>query len=187
MTARASKHSVVAQQWVCARLRPHTVRVPSRSLGKIPKDCGRGRATKSSVADRSLEERGGEHLIDATCGREGELGEDHSECTSDQQLQPGVIEEDQPRSPHDPTRSANQRIQWKAPPKAKGRGQSESRTRERRRGVRASAHISPPPVRRPVCAHRRAGARSRLEGVSHEQAFAATGGTTTCRSPPSEV
>jgi hypothetical protein len=26
----------------------------------------------------------------------GELGEDHSECTSDQQLQPGVVEEDQP-------------------------------------------------------------------------------------------
>ena len=34
-------------------------------------------------------------------------------------LQPGVVEEDQPRSPHHPTRSANQRIQWKAPPKAK--------------------------------------------------------------------
>ena len=30
----------------------------------------------------------------------GELGEDHSECTSDQQLQPGVVEEDEPRSPH---------------------------------------------------------------------------------------
>jgi hypothetical protein len=39
MTARASNHSVVAEQWVCAWLRPHTVRVPSRSLGKIPKDC----------------------------------------------------------------------------------------------------------------------------------------------------
>jgi hypothetical protein len=35
----------------------------------------------------------------------GKLGEDRSECTSDQQLQPGVVEEDQPRSPHHPTRS----------------------------------------------------------------------------------
>jgi len=32
----------------------------------------------------------------------GELGEDHSECISDQQLQPGVVEEDGPRSPHRP-------------------------------------------------------------------------------------
>jgi hypothetical protein len=60
MTARAGKHSVVAEQWVCARLRPHRVRVPSRKSRQIPNDCGRGRATKSSVADRSLEERGGE-------------------------------------------------------------------------------------------------------------------------------
>jgi len=64
-----------SQQWVCARPRPHTVRVPSRKSRQIPNDCARGRATKSSVADRSLEERGGEHLIDATPrGRERRAG-----------------------------------------------------------------------------------------------------------------
>ena len=30
MNARTRNHSVVAEQWVCAWLRPHTVRVPSR-------------------------------------------------------------------------------------------------------------------------------------------------------------
>jgi hypothetical protein len=37
MTARASKHSVVAEQWVCAWLRPHTVRVPSRVSARFRK------------------------------------------------------------------------------------------------------------------------------------------------------
>jgi hypothetical protein len=45
----------------------------------------------------------------------------------------------------------------------------------------------PAPGRRPVCAHRRAGARSRLEGVSHEQAFAGNGWHYYMPKPPSEV
>jgi len=54
----------------------------------------------------------------------GELGEDHSECISDQQLQPGVVEEDGPRSPHHPPGQQTSEYKWKAPPKPKGRGQS---------------------------------------------------------------
>jgi hypothetical protein len=125
MNARARNHSVVAEQWVCAWLRPQTVRVPSPKSRQKFQTTARGRATKSSVADRSLKERGGEHLSTRhLVAEKGEPGEDHSECISDQQLQPGVVEGDQPLSPHHPTRSANRRIQWKAPPKAKGRGQS---------------------------------------------------------------
>src|SRR5512133_3579298 len=83
------------------------------------------------VANTVVGGRGGKHLSTRRLvADKGELGEDHSECTSDQQLQPGLVEEDQHRSPHHSTRSANQRIQWKAPPKAEGRGPSESRTRE---------------------------------------------------------
>ena len=46
-----------------------------------------------------------------------------------------------PGSPHHPTRSSNRRIQWKAPPKAKGRGQSESRTRETSTGPEEATRI----------------------------------------------
>jgi hypothetical protein len=53
-----------------------------------------------SVADRSLED--GE-----ASAKTGKLGEDHSECTSDQQVQLGVVEEDRSRSPPHPTRAAN--------------------------------------------------------------------------------
>jgi hypothetical protein len=60
MNARTRNHSVVAEQWVYAWPRPHTVRVPSRKSRQIPNDCTYGRAPP--VADRSLKERGGEHL-----------------------------------------------------------------------------------------------------------------------------
>ena len=108
------------------------VRVPSRKSRQNSERLHTWQARAPPVADRSLKERGGEHLsMRHLVAEKGELGEDHSECTSDQQLQPGVVEEDQPRSPHHPTRSANQRNQWKARgPQGEGRGQSESRTRE---------------------------------------------------------
>jgi len=44
----------------------------------------------------------------------------------------------------------------------------------RRRGVRAYVHVFPPAAAN-LSAHTGAGARPRLEGVSHEPAFAATG------------
>ena len=44
----------------------------------------------------------------------------------------------------------------------------------RRRGVRAYVHVFPPAAA-DLSAHTGAGARPRLEGVSHEPAFAATG------------
>ena len=97
MNTRARNHSIVAEQWVCAWLRPQTVRVPSPKSRQDSKRLRTWQATKIPVADRSLEGRGGEHLsMRRLVAEKGELGEDHSECTSDQQLQPGVVEEDQP-------------------------------------------------------------------------------------------
>jgi hypothetical protein len=53
------------------------------------------------VANTVVGGRGGKHLSTRRLvADKGELGEDHSECTSDQQLQPGLVEEDQHRSPH---------------------------------------------------------------------------------------
>jgi hypothetical protein len=105
----------VAEQWVCAWLRPHTVCVPSR---KSRQDSERLHTWQGHDTLRwpiGRRRGGGQVPVDASPrGREMRLGEDHSECISDQQLQPGVVEEDQPRSPHHPTWSANQRIQWKA-------------------------------------------------------------------------
>jgi hypothetical protein len=88
------QHSVVAQPWVCAWLRPHTVRVPSRKSRQIPNDCTHGRATKPFGGRYGRWRTGGKHLsMRRLVAETGELGEDHSECTSDQQLQPGVVEE----------------------------------------------------------------------------------------------
>jgi hypothetical protein len=97
------------------------------SLGKISKRLHtlQGHETIRPVADRSLEGRGGEHLpMRRLVAKKRELGEDHSECTSDQQLQLGVVEEDQPG--HRTTQRGQQtsEYKWKAPPRAKGRGQS---------------------------------------------------------------
>jgi hypothetical protein len=124
---RASNGSVVAEQWVCAWLRLHTIRVPSRESRQISKrlHTWQGHETIRPVADRSLEGRGGEHLpMRRLVAKKRELGEDHSECTSDQQLQLGVVEEDQPG--HRTTQRGQQtsEYKWKAPPRAKGRGQS---------------------------------------------------------------
>jgi hypothetical protein len=127
----------VAEQWVCAWLRPHTVCVPSR---KSRQDSERLRTWQGHETLRwpiGRRRTGRQAPVDASPrGREGRLGEDHSECISDQQLQPGVVEEDQPRSPHRPTRSANQRIQWKARPKAKEVVDSPGQGPERLQPVR---------------------------------------------------
>ena len=84
MNARTRNHSVVAEQW-CApgpgRTRSAFRRV---SLGKSSKRLHTWQGP--SVADRSLKERGGEHLsMRRLVAEKGEPGEDHSECTSDQQ------------------------------------------------------------------------------------------------------
>ena len=110
MTAPRQQHSVVAQQWVCAWLRPHTVRVLSRKSRQDSERLHMAGPRNLRRPIRSLEDGRQALSMRRLVAETGELGEDHSECTSDQQLQPGVVEEDQPRSPHHPTRSANQRI-----------------------------------------------------------------------------
>ncbi len=129
MNARTRNHSVVAKQW-CApgpgRTRSAFRRV---SLRKIPNDCTDGGAPQ--VADRSLKERGGEQLSTRRLVAEkGEPGEDHSECTSDQQTAarscrgrstPVTAPPDAVSKPANSMESAAQ---------GEGRGQSESRTRE---------------------------------------------------------
>ena len=79
---------------MCAWLRPYTVRVPSR---KSRQDSERLRAWRGHETLRwpiGRWRRGGKHLsMRRLVAEKGELGEDHSKCTSDQQLQPGVVEE----------------------------------------------------------------------------------------------
>jgi hypothetical protein len=95
------QHSVVAQQWVCAWLRPHTVRVPSRKSRQNSERLHTWQGHKPFGGRYGRWRTGGKHLsMRRLVAETGEPGEDHSECTSDQQLQPGVVEEDQPRSPH---------------------------------------------------------------------------------------
>ena len=57
MNARARNHSVVAEQWVCAWLRPQTVRVPSRESRQNSERLRtwQGHETIRPVADRSSE------------------------------------------------------------------------------------------------------------------------------------
>jgi hypothetical protein len=73
--------------------------------------------------------------VDATPRAEkGELGEDHSDCTSDQQLQPGVVQRINPvTAPRDLVGTSE--FNGKRRPKAKGRGHP-SRGPGRHRQVR---------------------------------------------------
>ena len=75
-----------------------------------------------------------------------ELGEDHSECISDQQLQPGVVEEDQPRLPHHPTRSktSEEQLTTARGPAARSSGRfSVERLPERFRGLSTRSILRP--------------------------------------------
>ena len=94
------------------------------------------------MADRSLKERGGEHLsMRRLVAEKGEPGEDHSECTSDQQTAarscrgrstPVTAPPDAVSKPANSMESAAQ---------GEGRGQSESRTGETSTGPKRLRRI----------------------------------------------
>jgi hypothetical protein len=84
-------------------------------LRKIPKDANMA-GPRNPVADRSSGT--GRQAPDASWPRKANW----VKITPGHQRSATVARRgDQPRSPHRPTRSANLRIQWKAPPKAKSR------------------------------------------------------------------